>query len=82
MSGLGLYPRTRARWLVHYYCGWPTRAWYEATGLQAPEHLLWLRPVTLHEYVGVRRGPKSKNDPLTPEQRALNDAQVGQWVRD
>jgi hypothetical protein len=41
-----------------------------------------MRPVTLHEFVSVPRGPKSKKDPLTPEQRGLNDVQVGQWVRD
>jgi hypothetical protein len=69
-------------WWVHYYCGWPTRSWYEGAGQPAPDHLLGLRPVTLHEYVSVPRGPKSKADPLTPEQRAQNDAQIGQWVRD
>jgi hypothetical protein len=30
----------------------------------------------------VPRGPKSKEDPLTPERCRLNDAQIGQWVRD
>lgn len=69
-------------WWVHYYCGWPTRAWYDATGQPAPDHLFGLRPVTLHEYVSVPRGPKSKADPLTSEQRRLNDAQIGNWVRD
>ena len=69
-------------WWVHYYCGWPKRAWYESGDHRAPDHLVGLRPVTLHEYVPVPRGPKSKKDPLTPEQRRLNDAMVGQWVRD
>lgn len=69
-------------WWVHYYCGWPTRAWYEGAGKPAPDHLLGMRPVTLHEFVSVPRGPRTKEDPLTPEQRRLNDAQVGQWVRD
>lgn len=69
-------------WWVHYSCGWPTRAWYEIAGRPAPDHLLGMRPVTLHEFVSAPRGPKSKRDPLTPEQRGLNDAQVGQWVRD
>lgn len=69
-------------WWVHYHCGWPTPAWYEGTGHLAPEHLLGMRPVTWHEFVSVPHGPKSKEDPLTPEQRRLNDALIGQWVRD
>lgn len=69
-------------WWVHYPCGWPTRAWYEGAGQPAPHHLLGMRPVTVHEFVSVPRGPKSKKDPLSPEQRRLNDAMVGQWVRD
>lgn len=69
-------------WWVHYFCGWPTRAWYEAAGRPAPDHLLGMRPVTLHDYVSVPRGPKSKDDPLTPEQRRLDTAAIGGWVRD
>lgn len=69
-------------WWVHYYCGWPTRAWYEGAGRPAPEHLLGVRPVTVHESVSVHRGNKRKPDPLDPEQRDLNDAMLGQWVRD
>lgn len=69
-------------WWVHYYCGWPTRAWYEAAGQPAPDRLVGLRPVTLHEYVSVPRGPKSKEDPLTHVQRRLDSALIGQWVRD
>jgi len=69
-------------WWVHYYCGWPTRAWYEAAGKPAPDLLLGMRPVTLHEYVGVAKGSKAIGDPLMPGQRRLNDAQVGLWVRD
>ncbi len=69
-------------WWVHYPCGWPTRAWYEGAGREAPEHLLGMRPVTVHEFVSVPRGPKSKKDPLSPEQRRLDDAMAGQWVRD
>ena len=69
-------------WWVHYFCGWPTRAWYEAAGRPAPDNLLGMRPVTLHEYVSVPRGPKSKDDPLTPEQRRLDAAAIGGWVRD
>lgn len=69
-------------WWVHYHCGWPTRAWYERAGKPAPVHLLGIRPVTLHEYVSVPRGPTNRDDPLKPEQRRLNDAHVGQWVRD
>jgi len=73
---------TERGWWVHYSCGWPTHAWYEAEGKPAPESLLGVRPVTLHEYVSVHRGPKKKPDPLTPEQRLLNDARIGGWVRD
>ena len=79
-SGYSLDPERG--WWVHYSCGWPTRAWFEGSGRPAPDHLLGLRPVTFHEYAAVPRGPKSRKDPLTPEQRRLNDAQVGQWVRD
>jgi len=69
-------------WWVHYYCGWPTRAWYEGARRPAPDDLLGMRPVTLHEYVSVPRGPKSKDDPLTLQQRRLDTAAVGGWVRD
>jgi hypothetical protein len=69
-------------WWIHYYCGWPTRAWYEGAAKPALDELLGIRPVTLHEFVSVARGPKSKEDRLTPEQRRLNDAQIGHWVRD
>ena len=69
-------------WWVHYSCGWPTRAWYEAAGKPAGEDLLGMRPVTLHEFVSVPRRSKGKADRLTPEQRIRNDAQIGNWVRD
>ena len=69
-------------WWVHYVCGWPTRAWFEVAGRPAPDELVGMRPVTLHEYVSVPRGPKSKDDPLTAEQRGLDSAAVGGWVRD
>jgi hypothetical protein len=69
-------------WWVHYHCGWPTRAWYEVAGKPAPDHLLGIRPVTLHEFPAVRRGSKKKPDPLTPERRVQNDAEIGNWVRD
>ena len=73
---------TDREWWVHYYCGWPTRAWYEGANKPAPAHLVGLRPVTYHEFVGVPKGPKAGSDPLSPGQRRLNDAQIGQWVRD
>ncbi len=63
-------------------CGWPTRAWYEAAGQPARDDLLGLRPVTAHEFVSVPRGPKGKADPLTPDRRTRNDAQIGRLVRD
>lgn len=73
-------------WWVHCVCGWPTRAWYEGAGRPAaPKRLVGIRPVTYHEFVAVPRIPKSAKtvaDPLTPEQRAINDAMVGQSVRD
>ena len=69
-------------WWVHYYCGWPTRAWYGTAGKPAPDDLLGIRPVTLHEFVSVHRGSKKKADRLTPERRIQNDAQVVNWVRD
>ena len=69
-------------WWVHYHCGWPTRAWYEVAGKPAPDDLLGIRPITLHEFASVNRGSKKKPDPLTPERRVQNDAQIGNWVRD
>jgi len=69
-------------WWVHYHCGWPTRAWYEGSDRPAPEQLLGVRPVTYHEYVSVPRGSKKQPDRLSAEQRRLNDAQIGGWVRD
>jgi hypothetical protein len=69
-------------WWVHYLCGWPKKAWYEGAGRSAPDHLVGIRPVTYHEYLGVSRGPKSKTDPLTRERRRQNDALIGSWVRD
>jgi len=70
-------------WWVHYVCGWPTRAWWEGAGSpEAPEHLRRLRPVTYHEFAVVPRSPQSTWERLTEEQRALNDARAGNWVRD
>lgn len=69
-------------WWVHYVCGWPTRAWYEAAGQPAPESLAGLRPVTLHEYPVVPRNPKKAYERLTEAQRRLNDTYAGEWVRD
>jgi hypothetical protein len=69
-------------WWVHYVCGWPTRAWYEASGGPAPEMLAGVRPVTLHEYPAVPRIPKKAYERLTEGQKRLNDAYAGEWVRD
>ena len=60
-------------WWVHYWCGWPTRVWFEAAGKPAPERLRGLKPVTFHEFVIVPKSPKSVYDRLTDEQRTLND---------
>ncbi len=64
------------------YCGWPTLGWYEATGQPAPPHLTGLRPVTYHEFAAVPRSPKPVYERLTDEQKRLNDAYAGTFVRD
>lgn len=69
-------------WWVHYVCGWPTRAWYEAEGRPAPDSLAGLRPVTLHEYAVVPKNPKQTYDRLTDEQKRINAQFDGVWVRD
>ena len=69
-------------WWVHYVCGWPTRAWYEAAGRPAPENLCGFRPVTLHEYPVVPHKPKKVYEKLTQERQRLNDSYAGEWVRD
>jgi len=69
-------------WWVHYVCGWPTRAWYEASGRPAPDTLAGLRPVTLHEYPTVPRSPRKPYERLTEEQKRLNDLYIGAWVKD
>ena len=85
-------------WWVHYLCGWPTWDWLQAAGSQPPEHLLGVRPVTLHEFVPVPKDPvrkPPKNPPknpkppkptawsqLTDEQKRVNAAFDGAWVRD
>ena len=69
-------------WWVHYVCGWPTRAWYEAAGRPAPASLAGVRPVTFHEFTVVPRSPKQAYDRLTEEQKVVNDKYAGAWVRD
>jgi hypothetical protein len=69
-------------WWVHDVCVWPTRAWYEAAGRPAPERLDGVGPVTFHEYEVVPRNPTERYDQLTMEQKQLNDASAGIWVRD
>jgi hypothetical protein len=44
--------------------------------------LAGLRPVTLHEYPVVPRSPRERYERLTEEQKRLNDAHSGTWVRD
>ncbi len=69
-------------WWVHPPCGWPTRAWFAATGSRAPERLRGLRPVTFHEYVPIRRTPKARYQLMDDGQRAVNAASIGRSVRD
>jgi hypothetical protein len=71
-------------WWVHYYCGWPTRAWLTAHGALPPDDLLGIRPATFHEFVPVPRStsPKSAYAHLSDEQRRLNAHFTGGWVRD
>lgn len=69
-------------WWVHYGCGWPTRAWFEAQGRPALEHLAGLRPVTYHEFRVHPRTPKKAYAALSDHQRAANERGAGTWVRD
>lgn len=71
-------------WWVHYVCGWPTRAWLTAAGRLPPADLLGLRPATYHEFVAVRRStsPTAPYARLSDEQKRLNAAWTGCWVRD
>ena len=71
-------------WWVHYYCGWPTRAWLTGHGHLPSADLLGVRPATFHEFVPVPRSksPKSVYARLSDEQRRLNAAWTGGWVRD
>jgi hypothetical protein len=69
-------------WWVHYWCGWPTRAWFEAAGSPAPVHLRGIKPATYHEFVIVPKSPKSVYSRLTDEQKSLNDGFAGTYVWD
>jgi len=69
-------------WWVHYECGWPTRAWFSSCGELAPVDLLGVRPVAYHEFVVVPQNPKATYDRLSEEQRRINEAWAGRWVRD
>lgn len=69
-------------WWVHYYCGWPKQAWFDAEGKPAPDHLAGIKPVTYREFVIVPRSPKTTYQRLTDEQKALNDAFAGAMVWD
>ncbi len=70
------------RWWVHYVCGWPKQAWYEASGQPAPDSLSAVRPVTFHEYPVVLRVPKKTYSRLTEDEKRLNETYTGAWVRD
>lgn len=69
-------------WWVHYVCGWPTRAWFDAAGRPAPDHLAGMRPVTYHEFVAVPESPRTTYERLGEAQRIANKARAGGWVRD
>ncbi len=69
-------------WWVHYVCGWPTQAWYDAAGRPAPEPLAGLRPVTWHEFPVIPQTPKAVYRRLDERQRAVNQARAGTSVRD
>ena len=69
-------------WWVHYWCGWPTRAWFEAAGAAAPASLRGVKPVTYHEFPVVPRSPRKAYDRLTDAQKALNDQFAGTMVWD
>jgi hypothetical protein len=69
-------------WWVHYVCGWPTRSWFEASGQPAPDNLAAVKPATFYEYPVVPSVPKKAYSRLTEEEKRLNDAFVGAWVRD
>jgi len=69
-------------WWVHYSCGWPTRAWLTEAGHLPPAELLGVKPVTYHEFLVVPRTPKAAFARLTEEQRRINAAWAGRWVRD
>jgi hypothetical protein len=81
-GGTGFSHDVERDWWVHYECGWPTRAWYEAAGRPAPDHLAGLRPVTYHEFRVVPENPRAVYERLDPRQRELNRARAGSWVRD
>jgi len=70
------------RWWVHYACGWPTRAWFEAAGSPAPDDLAGLRPATYHQFRVHPRSPKKVYAALSDDQRAANERGAGTWVRD
>ena len=69
-------------WWVCVWCGWPTRAWFEAAGKPAPVHLAGLRPVTYHEFVPVTGTAKQIAKRLDERQIELNGRFAGAWVRD
>lgn len=73
-TGLALDPARG--WWVHYACGWPTRARFEAAGAPAPEELAGLRPVTYHE------SPVAPEKQLSEELKAVSLSHAGTWVRD
>lgn len=73
---------TERDWWVCVWCGWPTRAWFQAAGTPAPEHLTGLRPVTYHEFVPVTGTPKVIASQLDEREIELNRRFAGTWVRD
>lgn len=75
-GGTGFTLDPERGWWVHYACSWPTRAWFEATGVPASDELAGLRPVTYHEF------PVVPEKQLSNEQKVVSRAHAGAWVRD
>lgn len=81
-GGTGFSYDPERGWWVCYMCGWPRRAWYEAAGSPAAEHLAGVRSVTYHEFAVIPTAPKATYARLDERERAINRARSGTWVRD
>jgi len=66
-------------WWVDHWCGWPRRAWFEASGTPAPPGLAGRKPVTWHDYPSVTGKARER---LGEDARRRNTAAAGTGVRD